>query len=79
MSQYFAKDYSGELFELFGSAHLVALGMGAMLFIAHKPETASLMDILPAWPVYILWLEGIAIRLSLLLYLPFAIRDLRHA
>lgn len=49
------------------------------LFIAHKPETASLIDVLGPWPVYILWLEAIAIVLSLLLYLPFAIRDRRQA
>lgn len=49
------------------------------LFIAHKPETPSLIDILGPWPVYILWLEVIAIVLSLLLYLPFAIRDRRQA
>ena len=27
------------------------------LFIAHKPETASLMDVLPPWPVYIIFIE----------------------
>ena len=49
------------------------------LFVAHKPETASLMDMLGPWPLYILWLELIAIALCLLLYLPFAIRDRRMA
>lgn len=47
------------------------------LFIAHKPETASLMDVLPDWPVYIIFLELIAIVLSFLLYLPFLISDWR--
>lgn len=47
------------------------------LFIAHKPETASLMDVLPGWPVYILFLELIAVVVSLLLYLPFQISDWR--
>jgi hypothetical integral membrane protein (TIGR02206 family) len=47
------------------------------LFIAHKPETASLMDVLPAWPWYIPFLELIGAASCLLLYLPFALRDLR--
>ncbi len=47
------------------------------LFIAHKPETASLIDVLGPWPWYILALEGIGLVLFFLLYLPFAIRDLR--
>jgi hypothetical integral membrane protein (TIGR02206 family) len=38
------------------------------LFIAHKPETASLMDMLPPWPWYILYLEAIGLALCLLLY-----------
>lgn len=46
------------------------------LFIAHKPETASLIDVLGPWPWYILALEGIGLVLFFLLYLPFAIRDL---
>jgi len=45
------------------------------LFIAHKPETASLMDVLGPWPWYILSLEVIGLAISLLLYLPFALRD----
>jgi hypothetical integral membrane protein (TIGR02206 family) len=49
------------------------------LFIAHKPETASLMDMLGPWPFYILWLEIIAVALCLLLYSPYAIRDWRAA
>lgn len=47
------------------------------LFIAHKPETASLIDVLGPWPWYILSLEAIGISLSLLLYLPFALQDRR--
>lgn len=47
------------------------------LFIAHKPETPSLIDLLGPWPLYILWLEAIAVGLCLLLYLPYAIRDWR--
>ncbi|MCJ7622040.1 MAG: TIGR02206 family membrane protein [Anaerolineaceae bacterium] len=47
------------------------------LFIAHKPETASLMDVLPEWPWYILYVIAIALLVFLLLYIPFAIKDLR--
>jgi hypothetical integral membrane protein (TIGR02206 family) len=46
------------------------------LFIARPPETASLIDLLGPWPWYLLSLEGIGLVLFLLLYLPFAIRDL---
>lgn len=45
------------------------------LFIARKPDTPSLIDVLGAWPWYILSLEAIAVVLCLLLYLPFAVRD----
>lgn len=49
------------------------------LFIAHKPETPSLIDLLPPWPWYIVYLEAIAVLLCLLLYLPYALRDRRAA
>jgi hypothetical integral membrane protein (TIGR02206 family) len=45
------------------------------LFIARKPDTASLMDVLGPWPWYILSIELIGLTLCLLLYLPYAIRD----
>jgi hypothetical integral membrane protein (TIGR02206 family) len=45
------------------------------LFIAHKPETASLIDVLGPWPWYILSLEMIGLLFFLILYLPFALRD----
>jgi len=47
------------------------------LFVAHKPETASLMDVLGPWPWYILAVEAIALVICLLLYLPFAVGDWR--
>jgi hypothetical integral membrane protein (TIGR02206 family) len=47
------------------------------LFIAHKPLTPTLIDALPAWPWYILYLELIGVLVILLLYLPFAIKDWR--
>ncbi len=47
------------------------------LYIARKPETASLMDLLPEWPWYILYIELIGLVCIMVLYLPFAIQDLR--
>jgi hypothetical integral membrane protein (TIGR02206 family) len=47
------------------------------LYIARKPETASLMDVLGPWPWYILSLEAIGLAICFLLYLPFAIKDWR--
>ncbi|MBN1121188.1 MAG: TIGR02206 family membrane protein [Anaerolineae bacterium] len=47
------------------------------LFINHKPETASLIDVLPEWPWYLIHLMVIAVVLFTLLYLPFAIKDWR--
>jgi hypothetical integral membrane protein (TIGR02206 family) len=41
------------------------------LFLSAKPETASLMDVLPPWPWYLAVLEAIAVLLLGLLYLPF--------
>jgi hypothetical integral membrane protein (TIGR02206 family) len=47
------------------------------LFIARKPETASILDMLPDWPVYILYMEALGIVTCLILYIPFAIKDWR--
>ncbi|QHS22065.1 TIGR02206 family membrane protein [Virgibacillus sp. MSP4-1] len=41
------------------------------MFLAHKPANPSLLDYLPEFPWYILWLEIIAAFIFLLLYLPF--------
>src|SRR5215216_1985157 len=47
------------------------------LMINHKPDTPSLLDLLPAWPVYIFYMELIGFLSILLLYFPFAAKDLR--
>jgi hypothetical integral membrane protein (TIGR02206 family) len=48
------------------------------LMINHKPETASLLDLLPDWPIYILYMELLGIITFLILYSPFAIKDWRN-
>ena len=47
------------------------------LMINYKPDTPSLLDLLPEWPIYILYMELIGVISILLLYLPFVIKDLR--
>ena len=48
---------------------------GNYMFLARKPETASLLDVLGPYPWYLLSLEAVALLLFLVLYLPFAISD----
>lgn len=45
------------------------------LMINHKPPNPSLLDLLPDWPIYILYMEAIGLVTALLLYSPFAIKD----
>ncbi len=45
------------------------------LFIARKPDTASLLDVLPPWPYYIAYIEVIGLVMCLILYIPFIIKD----
>ena len=54
----------------------VAIGSN-YLMIMEKPPTPSLLDLLPEWPIYILYMEAIGIITCLILYLPFAIKDWR--
>ena len=52
----------------------LALGSN-YLFIAHKPDTPSLIDLLSPWPWYIPELEVLALIIFFILYLPFMIKD----
>lgn len=43
------------------------------MFLSAKPDSTSLMDILPDWPAYLLWMEVLAIVFMLLMLAPFSI------
>ena len=47
------------------------------LFVAYKPPGPTLLDALPEWPWYLLYMEAIGLVMFLLLYLPFIIKDWR--
>jgi hypothetical integral membrane protein (TIGR02206 family) len=72
---------------IFGGLNVAALIMyfvnsaigSNYLFVNSKPATASIIDLLPAWPWYILYLEVIAFVLFFSLYLPFGLRGRRPA
>jgi len=65
---------------LWGNVYmLVVFGLNMLLgsnymYLAHKPATASAIDFLGPWPLYLLWLELIALALFLLMALPFVKR-----
>lgn len=46
------------------------------LYLNHKPPTASILDMLPAWPIYLLYMEALGLVTVLVLYLPFLIKDI---
>ena len=48
------------------------------LMINRKPDVPSLLDLLPPWPVYILYMELIGVITFLILYFPFVIKDWRN-
>ncbi|NEZ43505.1 TIGR02206 family membrane protein [Paenibacillus alvei] len=51
---------------------------GNYMFLAHKPETASLLDVLGPYPWYLLSLEAVAFGMFIVLYLPFLIAGRLH-
>ena len=53
----------------------IAIGSN-YLMINEKPATPSLLDWLPEWPIYILYMELIGLVSILFLYFPFAAKDL---
>ena len=46
------------------------------LYLNHKPPTASILDMLPAWPIYLLYMEGLGLITVFVLYFPFLIKDI---
>jgi hypothetical integral membrane protein (TIGR02206 family) len=60
--------------------YLINTAIGSnYLMINGKPNTPSILDLMPDWPVYILYMEAMGVIMFLLLYLPFAIKDWRRA
>lgn len=67
-------------------AHLYAAAVFAVnlalgsnyLYVNRKPATASAMDLMPAWPGYLVWLEGLLVLFLVALYLPWAVGDARR-
>jgi hypothetical integral membrane protein (TIGR02206 family) len=45
------------------------------LFLANKPPSPTLMDVLSPWPWYIPQLEVVAFVMLFILYLPFLVKD----
>jgi hypothetical integral membrane protein (TIGR02206 family) len=48
------------------------------LYVAHKPPGPTLLDALPDWPWYLLYMEALGVVMMLLLYLPFIVKDWRQ-
>jgi len=58
------------------AVYFVNIGLGSDYLMRNaKPATPSLLDLLPPWPIYILYMELIGLLTFLVLYLPFAVKD----
>ena len=61
---------------LMGVVLVIDLAINAdYMFLAHKPETASLLDALPAWPAYLPWLLVVGVLMFALMYAPWEVAD----
>ena len=59
-----------------GAVYLINRAIGSnYMYLIHKPETASALDMMGPWPWYLLSIQALGVVLFLLLYLPFALRD----
>ncbi len=62
-----------------GNVYLVFVGVvnwvvgGNYMYLARKPETPTLLDVMGTWPWYILGMEAIGMVTMVILYLPFAL------
>lgn len=61
---------------------LIVFGINSLigsnyLFINRKPPGPTLLDALPDWPIYLLYIEAIGFVMFALLYLPFLMKDIR--
>ena len=55
---------------------VIDLAIGAnYMFLAHKPETASLLDALPVWPYYLPWLLVVGVLMFAVMYAPWEVAD----
>lgn len=62
-----------------GAVMLINARLGSnYLWVGHKPEFPTLIDLLGPWPWYVLSLVGVGIVSMVLLYLPFAWSDWRR-
>lgn len=58
--------------------YFINIGLGSnYMMVNAKPNVRSLYDLMPPWPYYLIVVELLGLAISLLLYLPFAIRDWR--
>ncbi len=49
--------------------------IGNYFFLCYKPGSASLLDVLPAWPYYLIFMLLLALAFFAILYLPYGISD----